>query len=77
MTDEDIKLMFRIKSTQDGKDFIEYLVGLSHENYKQWKHVGGDVLRGKAVAFDELISMFDTIEKRVGSIDLKHNPEWM
>jgi hypothetical protein len=75
MNEETIKLIHRLKSTSDGKDFINYLVNLSRLNYIEWKSSGGDVLRGKAIAFDQLIQLFDTIEEK--TVITKEINEWM
>lgn len=61
---EDInKLLLRLKNTSDGKDFLDYLLDLSKINYNSWKQEGGDVLRGKAIAIDQLLSSFENCDK--------------
>lgn len=77
MDEEVLKLIQRIKNTSDGKDFIKYLQELSLENYRSWKFEGGDVLRGKALAFDELILLFEKIDEKVKKESEVKNPEWM
>lgn len=67
MDENSLKLLKRIKETSDGKDFIEFLVNLSKENYKALKLEGGDVLRGKAIAYDFLVEAFETCETRLNS----------
>ena len=62
MDENELKLIYRLKNISDGKDFIDFLIKLSLENYRAWKHEGGDVLRGKAIALDELIALFQNIE---------------
>lgn len=62
MGSEISKLLFRIKNTSDGKDFINYLLDLSHSNYKSWKLEGGEVLRGKAIMLDQLLDNFETCD---------------
>lgn len=59
MDEETLKLFQRLKNTSDGKDFISFLLDLSQSNYTAWKHEGGDVLRGKAIAIDNLVSLFN------------------
>jgi hypothetical protein len=77
MTEETQKLVQRLKNTSDGKDFISYLQQLSTDNYKQWKLEGGDVLRGKAVAFDELILLFENIDEKIINSNVVEEREWM
>jgi hypothetical protein len=73
MNDETIKLLQRLKNTSDGKDFISFLIDLSQSNYDSWKHEGGDVLRGKAIALDNLILLFQNCNTE--NIDTK-DPNW-
>lgn len=65
MDEKHLKLLFRIKNSEDGKDFIELLQKLSLDNYKCWKKDGGDVYRGRAIQLDELISLFETLEEKL------------
>ncbi len=58
-----IKLLYRIKQTQDGLDFIEYLKELSKNNYEEFKVCDSkynDVVKGMANAYDGLIKVFET-----------------
>jgi hypothetical protein len=54
-------LIKRIKQTQDGLDFIEYLKELSKNNYEEFKvcdNKHNDVVKGIAIAYDSLIKVF-------------------
>ena len=64
------KLLYRIKQTQDGLDFIEYLKQLSHENYNEWKCCNNNyqdgIVKGVAIAYDNLIKVFENcVDKEV------------
>ena len=73
--DESIKkLLYRIKNSGDGKDFIDFLLKLSTENYKAMKQEGGEVLRGKAIAFDFLI---DALLNSENSLVENAPTEWL
>lgn len=77
MDEQTLKMLQRLKNSSEGKDFIDYLILLSKDNYTSWKLEGGDILRGKAIAFDQLTLLFDSIEEKVINLESKHNPEWM
>ena len=71
MDDSLLKVLSRIKCTQDGNDFIEYLRELSEDNYEAFKkdHFDNDrVHKGYGIAIDGLIKLFETcddiLEKR-------------
>lgn len=61
-------MLYRIKQTQDGLDFIEYLKELSKNNYKEFKECESkynDVVKGMALAYDGLIKVFDDCSDKV------------
>ena len=65
------KLLNRIKQTQDGIDFIEYLKELSAQNYDSFKrddHIRNDVYKGYALAIDSLIKAFESASEKQASI---------
>ena len=65
------KLLNRIKQTQDGIDFIEYLKGLSYKNYQSFKKDDSsknDVYKGYAIAIDDLIKAFENASEKQASI---------
>ena len=67
LNEQTLKVLERLKTTQDGIDYIHYLEQLSNENYQEWKAVGGDVLRGKAVAIDQVIKDFKYCTDRLSN----------
>ena len=70
-------LIKRIKQTQDGLDFIEYLKELSKNNYEEFKvcdNKHNDIVKGIAIAYDSLIKVFEkttdnTIQKEDSEIN--------
>jgi len=61
-------LLYRIKQTQDGLDFIDYLKSLSKGNYEEFKVCDSkynDVVKGYALAYDTLIKVFDNCTDKV------------
>ena len=65
------KLLNRIKQTQDGLDFIEYLKTLSCQNYQSFKKDDSDkndVYKGYAIAIDDLIKAFENASEKQASI---------
>jgi len=61
-------LLYRIKQTQDGLDFIEYIKDLSKNNYEEFKVCDSkynDVVKGMALAYDNLIKVFDICTDKV------------
>lgn len=63
-----LKVFTRIKLTQDGIDFIEFLKSLSKQNYLAWKKCSSefnDLFKGQAMAIDSLIEQFATCEQRL------------
>jgi hypothetical protein len=75
MDSETLRLLQRIKNTADGKDLINFIVGLSNNNYKAWKAEGGDVLRGKALALDQLVEFFETCDTKL--VPKEAPAEWL
>jgi hypothetical protein len=61
-------LLYRIKQTQDGLDFIKYIKELSKNNYEEFKACDSkhnDVVKGIAIAYDTLIKVFDKCSDNV------------
>lgn len=75
MDNETKKLLYRLKNTADGKDFIDYILSLSNDNYKSWKMEGGDVLRGKAIMLDQLLENFEKCDEHL--VIKKEPAEWL
>ena len=63
MSNEQIlAMLYRIKQTEDGVEFIEYLKELSKANYEEFKSCrseNNDVVKGIAIAYDGLIKVFE------------------
>lgn len=59
---EQIELLLkRIKLSDDGPQFVDYLRALSEENYLMWKKSTGEdvfIKQGYAIAIDSLIQSF-------------------
>jgi hypothetical protein len=64
---DEIKQLFkRLYTSQDGKDFIEYLENLDRENYQAFKscpQTANDIHKGYAMAIDNLIQCFTECTK--------------
>ena len=65
MDEQILKILLRISQSEDGKDYLEYIMRLKERNYDEWKAQGGDVLRGKAICYDEIISLFQNCNSRI------------
>jgi len=76
MNEQTLKVISRLKQTGDGMEFISYLNQLSKDNYELWKDVGGDVLRGRAMALDELIKVFDKCDDRLSNQKVEEK-DWL
>ena len=66
--DETYKMLSRLKSTQDGIDFIEFLGRLSHNNYMAFKNCPNDmneIHKGQAIAIDSLIQLFNDCDDKL------------
>lgn len=71
-----LKVLSRIKSTQDGIDFIEFLVKLSKNNYEAFKQSPrefNDIHKGQAVAIDGLLDEFEHCEEKLKLIEQNKN----
>jgi DNA-binding ferritin-like protein len=71
MNEELLKAVQRIKVSEDGKDFYNFLLTLSLNNYKAFKcspKEFNDVHKGQAIAVDGIIELFDTCEERIKAI---------
>lgn len=77
MDEQTLKVLARIFSTSDGKDLLEYIIKLKNRNYVDWKQEGGDVLRGKAICYDEIISLFENAENRILIQKQEVQKEWL
>jgi hypothetical protein len=61
-----IDMLKRIKASQDGLDFIEYLQTLSLKNYKAFKVNNpehNELHKGYAIAIDNLIECFEQCDR--------------
>lgn len=66
----DSKLLYRIKQTQDGLDFIDLLKILSLNNYESFKKdnsTSNDIYKGYAIAIDGLIKAFESASDKEAS----------
>lgn len=80
MDEQILKVLSRIKATDDGQDLIELIRRLSQNNYKQWKQNTqefNDVHKGQAIALDELLSLFENCEQKLLVKEIKETNEWM
>jgi hemerythrin superfamily protein len=79
--EETLKMLSRIKQTADGKEFIEFLKTLSDTNYKTWKNTDStlnDLMKGQAIAIDEMISLFTNCEQKLAEQNIKQEAqEWL
>lgn len=76
MDEQLLKMFSRLKQTGDGIEFTAYLNKLSKDNYELWKDMGGDVLRGRAMALDELIKVFDKCDDRLSNQKIEEK-DWL
>lgn len=76
MDEQTLKVFDRIYNSQDGKELISYIIKLKDNNYEVWKQDGGDVLRGKAICYDEIISLFERSKSRLEVQQVKKQ-EWL
>ena len=71
--DEQVQIMFRgIKESAFGVDFIEFLEGLSKENYQAWKNDASEFdqhHKGYAESVDFLLELFAECSKERQPID--------
>lgn len=68
--DNILKLHSRLKSTEDGLDYVEYLKYLSLENYeafKKDKSEFNDIHKGYALAIDSLIKTFELCDDKLAN----------
>jgi hypothetical protein len=73
-----LRLLSRIKSTQDGLDFLKFLEELSKKNYEEFKKATNDmndVCKGKALALDALIELFHLCDLKLQE-GTTHNLDW-
>lgn len=62
------KMISRIKHSEEGLDFIEYLKKLSLDNYEEFKLSDSrcnDVCKGVAIAYDNLIKLFEKCDDKL------------
>lgn len=76
MDEQVLKVFSRLKREPDGQELISFLEKTSKDNYSIWKDMGGDVLRGKAMAYDYLIKLFETCDDKIASQTINQD-EWM
>ena len=71
MTEELLKVVSRIKATQDGIDLYEFLLTLSRNNYKAFKsspNEFNDIHKGQAIALDGIIELFESCDDKLRKI---------
>lgn len=79
MGEDILKMIGRIKATSDGTDFLNYLKELSRDNYEGFKKAPqemNDVHKGRALALDSLITLFDNCEQMLALRDKTQNADW-
>jgi len=72
------KLFSRLKQSEDGVELIEFLNFMSKKNYEEFKISESnvnDLLKGKALAIDYLIKLFDTCDDKLISLNKKDSIE--
>lgn len=68
MDESILKVIARIKVSQDGDDFLNYLKQLSKDNYDGFKRAStemNDIHKGRALALDALINLFENCELKL------------
>jgi len=73
-----IKMIYRIKVSEDGSDFMNYLRELIKQNYEGFKRSSSemnDIHKGKALALDDLLNMFETAEQQLNKQQPPHQ-DW-
>jgi hypothetical protein len=80
MNDDILKMFSRIKLSQDGLDFIEYLKTLSQDNYEAFKRdetAANDIHKGYAIAIDSLLGVFSNCEATLKVREyVKEDEQW-
>lgn len=77
---EDYKMLSRLKSTQEGLDFIDFLGRLSKQNYEGFKRSSSDmndIYKGQALALDGLLDLFKDCDEKIKVNEIKTNTEWL
>ena len=75
--EEMLKVFSRLKATQDGTDFVDFLIDLSKQNYRVWKKSDAsmnDVCKGQALAIDSLVDLFDTCDAKLQQLSENTEP---
>ena len=70
--DSEYKILSRLKQTSDGLDFIELVQSLSKKNYEEFKVCDRDrtdVHKGIAIAYDNLIKLFQVCDDKLKQVD--------
>lgn len=78
MDEQILRLIFRLKSSQDGIDFLNFLEQLSKENYEEFKRASSDrndIYKGRALALDALIKLFNEVDEKLNTKDFS-NISW-
>lgn len=68
--DDVLKIFSRLKQSEEGLDFINYLEELSKKNYEEFKKASNDmndICKGKAIAIDDLIKLFKICDDKLFS----------
>lgn len=79
MREDILKTIGKIKVTSDGADFLNYLKELSKDNYEGFKKASqemNDVHKGRALALDSLIALFDNCEQLLALENKTQNTDW-
>ena len=66
--EEVLKMFSRLKQSEEGLDFLKFLVEMSKRNYEEFKKASNDmndICKGKAIALDELIKLFETCDDKL------------
>ena len=78
--DNIVSLLSRIRETQDGQDFIDYLKRLSKDNYEAFKKDPSglnDVHKGYGIAIDSLIDSLEKSTERKNIPKEEQVGEWL
>jgi hypothetical protein len=73
-----LRLLTRIKLTQDGVDFIAFLNTLIEKTYEEWLSTteNNDILKGKVIVLKDLVKAFETSDEKLSSYKSTQK-EWL
>lgn len=77
MSENTLKALHRIFNSDDGRELITFLTDLKNRNYEYWKQEGGDVLRGKAICYDEIIFKLESSKEKLATQQITKSGEWL